>query len=295
MRKKIKMIIDTNDKNYFNKVWKNIEKTELKRQILHHEITYRVCNNNLYISPISNLDGLVLNLGSGYGIWSRKLVENDNKIYIIDIDIKEYIIYKPIDIYFEKYLKNFFGFNILFKNIDLVKDNINFKTNTISYVYQRDMISVYNTYEWDHLISEIYRVLKPNGYVELVEYDFIIEHMERKQENDSLFSNIIVDHLKTVFDVNKHVYKHDILYNKVNTFFENINISITKLPLYYEDKYKGICIEDLILGFNNINQELDEILKSKTTYNFSESLEKIKNEWHKNKSYIKLYIIYAKK
>lgn len=296
----------SNEKNItFDEIWKEIPETELKRQVLHHEIVYKACNNKLSVFFIKDIideikkdkKGIILNLGSGYGIWSRKFVEEyeENGILIliidIDVEIEKYIIYKISD-NFEKYLNNSLGFSIIPDKSDL-KNKINYKNNTINYIYQRDMISIYNNFEWDHLLSEIYRVLKNGGYFEIVEYNFIVKHEDNN--NSHIFTDIIINYLKELFDKNNHIYNSEILYNKVKNWFKIVEISSKKLPLYYENIYKGICIDNLLLGFNNIRQELDKVLKNNVKCSFDESLKILKNEWYINKSYIEIYFIYGRK
>lgn len=38
------------------------------------------------------------------------------------------------------------------------------------------MLSVYNVSEWSNILNDIYKTLKLNSYLELVEYDFVIKH-----------------------------------------------------------------------------------------------------------------------
>lgn len=77
-----------------------------------------------------------MNLGSGYSTWSNHFNQLYNDIFIYDIDIN----------------KKFYPYLLM----DLKKDKLTFKDNTIHFVYQRDMITVYENYEWIHIINEIY-------------------------------------------------------------------------------------------------------------------------------------------
>lgn len=80
---------------------------------------------------------------------------------------------------------------------------------------------------------------------------------------------------------------------KLEKFFNKSKINIIKinLPLYFEDKFEGICIDNLLLGIKHIENTLENI----TRKDFKEIVELLKQEWCINKSYIKLYIIYAQK
>lgn len=272
-------------KNILNKVWNNIDFTEINveelRQEIQQNIVYISCNNKLFLSPLkNNVDNIVLNIGSGYCFWSREFLKKkeNNIILIVNLDIKEY--YKN-----NEYL-------MIFKHKNLKTNNINFKDNTVDYVYQRDMLSVYNMLEWENIIKDIHRVLKKDGYFELVEYDITIKH---NKIFNTIFSDIFFNYLKDIFKTNGYVYDIDIICNKTKTLFsETKNIKI-QLPLYYENKYKGMCSNNYILGLYHFKEQIDNILKSKFNINFDKGIKELENEWDQNESYMGLHIIYCKK
>lgn len=76
-------------------------------------------------------------------------------------------------------------------------------------------------------------------------------------------------------------------------YFNKNDIIIKKevLPLYYNDKFKDYCINVLILSYLYFEKEIEKYIG----YNFETFIEQLKKEWNDNKSYIELYIIYAKK
>lgn len=51
-----------------------------------------------------------------------------------------------------------------------VHDQLEFTSNAFDFVYQRDMATVIPLSRWMQLIQEFYRVLKPGGWLQLVEY-----------------------------------------------------------------------------------------------------------------------------
>lgn len=278
----------------FNRIFKNdkiysiwdeddLEKYEENRQMLQQDILDISLNNNLFLSNIiadNDKYHLVLNLGSGYCMWSKKILEKFKNFYIINIDIINY--YKNND-------------EILmdFQNVNLKKDKIKFKDNTVSYIYNRDMITVYDFYEWDNILNEIYRVLINNGSFEIVEYDVSIKHNTIFKTNvTDIFDKYLKDYLKQNNLDNIHS-----LYNKINKLFKNSDIKHVKikLPLYYESKYKGMCFFNYILGLKHFKKELDSILKTKINVDFDEAINILQEELDQNKSYMELNIIYGKK
>ncbi|CAG8806586.1 1593_t:CDS:2, partial [Gigaspora rosea] len=58
-------------------------------------------------------------------------------------------------------------------NFEFIKANalegLPFEDNTFDFVFQRFLVSGYTTDKWPYVISEIVRVLKPGGFVELCE------------------------------------------------------------------------------------------------------------------------------
>lgn len=125
---------------------------------------------------------LVLNLGSGYSACTCHFEELYKDAIIYDIDINKKL---------NPYLL-----------IDLKKDKITFMDNTIDFVYQRDMVTVYEENEWINIINEIYRVLKKDGYAEFVEYNIYVNSNQEK----NYYSDIINKYLKNIFNKNNIEY-----------------------------------------------------------------------------------------
>lgn len=108
------------------------------------------------------------------------------------------------------------------------------------------MLSVYNFIEWQNIINEMNRVLKKDGYIELVEFDFIIKH---KNNINDKFSKI----------VNNYIYKPNILIDILKECFILNKTDVIKLPLYYNNTFKDHCIEDLIISYEYVKDEIEKI------------------------------------
>ena len=262
-------------------IWKDVENYEENRQNIQQEIIDRSLNNSLFLSNImtnSNKLNLILNLGSGYCTWSKKMLEKFNNFYIINLDIIDY----------NKEDKLLMEFN----KINLKNEKIRFRDNTIYYIYNRDMITVYNIFEWEHIINEIYRLLVKDGFFEIVEYDISIKHNIIVKKN---ISDIFDEYLKDYLKQNNFEYNINNIYNKINKIFNSqINHIKIKLPLYYESKYEGLCFYNYILGLKHFKKDLDYILKSKYNIDFDRGIEMLEEEIEQNNSYMELNIIYGK-
>lgn len=274
-------------KNILENKWLQKYDPEFKRQKIHNKIIYKSRNKYTYMPLMNN--SVIINLGAGYGLWSHEMAMLYDKSCFLNIDIFDYYGYitRGININKSNYTKQP---NIFFKEIDLKKENINFKDNNVDFVYQKDMISVYNIAEWKHVIKEIFRILKINGYMEIVEFDFIIKH-KNVLNNLTNYSNIMNNYLINVFNKNEYIYKPNVIIDLIDDYFEIEKIDIIELPLYYNDIFKMDCINDLIIGYEHIKQEIENI----SSYTFDYFIEKLKKEWRDNKSYIELYIINGKK
>lgn len=278
------MISNIFKKNIIKKIWKEINNYEGKRQYLQHIIVCIACNNKLFLSPTKIKDNYIfLNLGSGYSFWSRDILNVNKDIFylIIDIDINKY--YTNFETIVEP----------IFDRIDLKNSSLKYKDDSIDFIYQRDMISVYKNNEWDNIIEEVYRTLRKNSYFEFVEYDVNIYHDNLLDNN---FSSLLFNNLTSSFKNNGYVYDITELYTKIKKIFINseINHIEIKLPLYNEKKFNNLCTKNAILGLKHIESDLNTFL-IKYEMNFEQSLGILKEEWNKNKSYMKLHILYGKK
>lgn len=219
--------------------------------------------------------------------------EIKNKIYIFGIDQYDFfkiINYKDFE-NIKKVIKE--NLNIIINNYDVIKEGIKYKNETIDFVYQRDMISIYKIDQWDKIIKEIHRVLKYNGYVEITEYDINIKKNFNKR---TIINDIYNETLIDIFKINGNEINIMNLYNKIALIFgeENVEIIKKEIPLYYENNLNSIMTENMIKGYNYFKKPLLETLKLKG-YDFYESLRIIKEEWEESKAYLNLYVIIAKK
>jgi ubiquinone/menaquinone biosynthesis C-methylase UbiE len=263
--------INQKTQNIYETIVNDYSNIEEQRQMIQHLLLYKVCDEKIFLSPINkNIEygnNLILNLGSGYSTWTNHFEELYKNVFIYDIDIN----------------KNLYPYLL----IDLKKDKIIFKDNTIYFVYQRDMITVYENNEWIHIINEIYRVLKKDGYAEFVEYNIYVN----SNQKTNCYSNMINKYLMKIFNKNNI---EDICDN-IKNIFSNIKIHKKILPLYNEDIFQGKCIENLIMGYNHFNSDLSYVIKEKYNITFTEYIDLLKNEWENNKSYMEVYIIIVQK
>ncbi|CAG8689867.1 1411_t:CDS:2, partial [Gigaspora margarita] len=65
-------------------------------------------------------------------------------------------------------------FNVTFVTAN-VMDGLPFQNNSFDFIHQRLLFSSYKTSQWNFVINELVRILKPGGYLELVELDPMVK------------------------------------------------------------------------------------------------------------------------
>lgn len=279
--------------------WEKPDNIEFYRQPIQQSIIdnfFDLTFSFININEIINSKKIIIDIGSGYGKWLNKFIKkyknkiNNFSIYSYDInDILGNYLKEFINI--ENRIKDEIieiGLYCIFRKKDLRKQKIDFVDNSVYFVYQRDMITVYNLKEWKFIIKEIYRVLIFNCKCEFVEYNFIIKNVGN---ND--ITNIINKCIEKKF---KKI-NIDIIINMINKYFNNIDYTVKRIPLYNEYEFNGIGVENIILYYTHF---MDDILKIfKKEYNniltYNEIIDLLISEWEDNKSYIEIYFISVKK
>lgn len=286
---KKKIIIESSNRLLEN-IWDDVDvhdkKIEINRQIINNNVII-LSLDKLYCSPIIIKDSfIILDIGCGIMSWEATMTkfldpEIKDRIYVFGIDQYDFlkiINYKEFDS-IKKVIKE--NLNIINNNYDVLHEGIKHKNETIDFVFQRDMISIYKIDQWDQIIKEIYRVLKHNCYSEIIEYNIDIKkNFNKKTIISDIYNKTLID----IFKINGQEINIMNLYKKIVLVFgeENVELIKKEIPLYYEDNIKGIMTENMALGYNYFKKPLLDFLK-------------LKEEWEESKSYMELYIIVAKK
>ncbi|KAG1198272.1 hypothetical protein G6F35_012662 [Rhizopus arrhizus] len=100
----------------------------------------------------------ILDIGTGNGIWALEIAAEQSKANIIGLDIRP-----PAELQGKP------------KNLTYMEADITqpwpIESNSIDFIFQRHMGNIILKNQWQHVLSEMYRVLKPEGTIELVEAD----------------------------------------------------------------------------------------------------------------------------
>ncbi|KAG0180845.1 hypothetical protein DFQ28_000335 [Apophysomyces sp. BC1034] len=103
----------------------------------------------------------ILDIGCGSGSWVMEVAIDHPSAHVIGVDIADMF---PMTIRPE---------NVQFQ-LHNVLQGLPFEDNTFDFVHMRLMIGALRNNEWPMVLAEIDRVLKPAGYVQLVEGDFTV-------------------------------------------------------------------------------------------------------------------------
>ncbi|RUS26923.1 S-adenosyl-L-methionine-dependent methyltransferase [Jimgerdemannia flammicorona] len=99
----------------------------------------------------------ILDVGCGPGTWILDLATEHPEVKFFGVDIARMF---PADIKPP---------NIMFMSQVNILDGLPFETGKFDFVQMRQMNLAILKEDWPHVISEIYRVLKPGGYIQLLE------------------------------------------------------------------------------------------------------------------------------
>ncbi|KAF7595881.1 hypothetical protein BBP40_004374 [Aspergillus hancockii] len=138
-----------------------VDEEEAERLELQHQVFNRVFDNRLIFPPI-RWPQRVLDCGYGTGSWAIEVAEQHPECQVIGLDIFPYVI--P---------------DVTPENLWLQVDDLNrpftFPSNHFDLVHSRLLATGINLNRWRTYIQDIKRVLKPGGWVQLVEIYFNVQ------------------------------------------------------------------------------------------------------------------------
>ncbi|CAG8561052.1 17192_t:CDS:2 [Funneliformis caledonium] len=206
-----------------------------------------------FASPVEQIltgvDSKVLDVGCGAGSWSFEMatIYPNAKIIGVDISPVQPSGIKP---------KNF-----TFFQADIT-DGLPFADETFDFVFQRFLVGSIPKEKWFSVIKELTRMLKPGGYLELVEFDVLAESLG---PTSYIFSNAYIkDEIKNIHG----------------------GIAEGKLGLAYNDDMMRLYenVKVLLAPFMQVShKEYDQMVKT------------TKEEWLERNSYTRFIRVHARK
>ncbi|KAF7363551.1 S-adenosyl-L-methionine-dependent methyltransferase [Mycena sanguinolenta] len=134
---------------------------ERQRLLLQHNTLNNLFEDRFVLAPVSlDHNDKVLDIGTGSGLWIMDLATGINpSVPIIGVDIEPRLFPASVP-----------------KNIEFRVESVTSLpsewTETFSLVHQRCLILALQVHQWSQAIHEIFRVLRPGGWVQLTEVAF---------------------------------------------------------------------------------------------------------------------------
>ncbi|CEP18757.1 hypothetical protein [Parasitella parasitica] len=166
------------DKNMW--VYEYGAEKERDRQTRQHYVLKQIFKNNIHVQLVEPVR--ILETACGVGLWSLEIAHDYADCQIIGIDVvppseKEGWNLAPVSAssnsLFAGQIKK--KPNVEFQYGDILQP-LMFPDNHFDFIYQRDVATVLPFKLWPNLISEFFRVTRPGGQIQLVEYDLLFKN-----------------------------------------------------------------------------------------------------------------------
>ncbi|RHZ83324.1 hypothetical protein Glove_97g93 [Diversispora epigaea] len=231
------------------------------------------------VKHILNQDGTkVLDVGCGAGSWIFEMASNYPNTQFTGLDIS------PIQ-----------PSEIKPKNVNFVIANVlntlPFENDTFDYIFQRLLFIALPKDSWPVVINELTRVLKPGGYLELMEINPI--PFQLGPVSSQLF--IAVEKMLQLRDLDPQIPYKLRSYFEQQGNLENVTEEKNRLLFGPETGKLGqAAIENTRLGLFHAKPSLLEVIKI-SSEEYDNNLDIIAKELHEFDSYSDSYCVYARK
>ncbi|KAI8355098.1 S-adenosyl-L-methionine-dependent methyltransferase [Choanephora cucurbitarum] len=141
--------------------WFPNDNEEMDRLVGQHFAVKSLFEGNIRESILKGLDmenkpAMVLDVGCGPGTWIMDVATRYPQSEFIGIDL--------CDVFPNRIRPP----NVTFQ-VGNVLESLPFPDNTFDFVNMRLFVIAFKTHEWPQALKEVYRVLKPGGYVQMIE------------------------------------------------------------------------------------------------------------------------------
>jgi SAM-dependent methyltransferase len=238
----------------------------------------KLANDSNYLSPLKDQleKGIrVLDVGCSSGQWLLDMASEYPKSVFVGVD-------KAL-VFPKEYPKN-----VEFIQHDMLQ-GLPFKDGTFDFIFQRKMLMSYFANEWDFVIAEEKRLLRPGGYMEFSESTTDIYRPGAVAAK--LFEGMNKIILNAGYD---RMIGPELPDHLMSAGLTSIHSKCISIPLGWSGPVGELFKEDIRLAFEAKSGYLA------TTMNWPiEEVEKMvrraPREWSRNRSWMNWYIVFAKK
>ncbi|HEU5381821.1 MAG TPA: methyltransferase domain-containing protein, partial [Ktedonobacteraceae bacterium] len=129
---------------------------EFRLNFQHHALFHAIGNH--YVAPIDASMRMILDVGTGTGIWPIEMARLFPQAQVIGVDV-DTALFKPETP------------DNCFLRVGNVLTGLPFPDQLFSYTHQRLLVAAITAENWPRVVRELVRVTRSGGWVELVEID----------------------------------------------------------------------------------------------------------------------------
>jgi predicted SAM-dependent methyltransferase len=130
----------------------------------------------------------------------------------------------------KKYIQGYTHVDLLdYEHIDykVSADKLSFAIdNSIELIYACHILEHFGRHEYENVLQEWYRVLKPNGILRLAvpDFDAIVNYYSKNDKNINLFLGLLMGGQKDNYDFHKMIFSYDSLsHSLLKIGFKEVN------------------------------------------------------------------------
>jgi SAM-dependent methyltransferase len=136
------------------------EEEDVRLNFQHHVLFHAIGNH--YVAPISSPLQLILDVGTGTGIWANEMARLFPEAVVVGIDLSDRSFKQPTQP------------NCLLR-LGNVVHGLPFPDEFFSYTHQRLLVAGITAENWPRVIRELVRVTRRHGWIELIEANSLAE------------------------------------------------------------------------------------------------------------------------
>ncbi|KAI7851539.1 S-adenosyl-L-methionine-dependent methyltransferase [Circinella umbellata] len=222
----------------------------------------------------------VLDGGCGPGTWSLEMAKDYPQSKFTGIDISEAFPteIKPSNCNFQ---------------VHNVNDPLPFSQNHFDYIFQRLLVVGIKEDDWDNVISQYMHVLKPGGWLELLEA--LLPECVNPGPKLELLMNTLAEMIETK-GVNPRI-AHSIKDRMKKAGIEKINVKYVRIPVHHGGKIGELFWQDFVMGIRDVVRPviIKKIPELEDPDAYTNFIEECGKECDELKTYIKFYRFYGQK